>query len=101
MSNAWRGLDSYVNLTALTDKEWDFAWWNLWLPLPGMALGLNLLFLIAVEGLYSESRRLLNRGKTDREDGVRWINDLVLAAEGRAPAPPRETTVLSGRGLDR
>jgi len=84
MSNALRGLASYVNLTPLTDAQWNFGWWNLWLPLPGTALGINVVFLAVVEGLYSESRRLLNRGKTDREEGVRWINELVLAAEGKA-----------------
>jgi hypothetical protein len=77
---------NYVNLNALTDDEWDWGWWNLWLPLPGAAFGLVVLFLVVVEYLHSDSRKLLNRNEEDRQKLARRINDLIIAGTGDGSA---------------
>jgi len=70
----------YVNLSALTDAEWDSGW-RLWLSAPITAIVVNLIFIGLAEFFYCDSRKLLNRGKSDREENIRYINKLAAVED--------------------
>lgn len=74
------GNDAHGDLNGLTDEECGYGW-IMWVSIPASALVLLAVMIIAVEMDGDNARKLLNRGKSEREADVVRLNKLRFSIE--------------------